>query len=539
MKLRQKLPLAFTAVALVIAAAGLFGLLQLNQSIATFSQVIAVDYANEQAAASMQVKFKTQVQEWKDTLLRGKDPLQLDKYWSAFQSDEADVATAARALQQALAPGDARTLVDSFVGAHQRMGEHYRQGFAAFKASSFDPAAGDLAVKGMDRAPSELINQIRANIIAATRTRVADADAGSRQAMLISLVLMLAGFICSVIGGMLFSRSISKPLDDCVAMARRVASGDLSGSIVVNSADEIGQLRQALKAMNDSLADIVSQVRAGSDAISVASGEIASGNLDLASRTEQQAATLEETASSMEELTATVRQNADHARQANRLASAAASVAGKGGTVIGQVVHTMGSINASSRQIGSIVSVIDGIAFQTNILALNAAVEAARAGAQGRGFAVVAGEVRNLAQRCAGAASEIRLLIGASVDTVAAGGKHVEEAGNTMQDIVDSIQGLTGIMADMCRAGLEQTAGIEQVNQAVCLMDNVTQQNAALVEQAAAAAAALREQALRLVQTVSVFRLGAEGARLPGGAPDVPVPRPGLRGNKLALPAAH
>jgi methyl-accepting chemotaxis protein len=300
---------------------------------------------------------------------------------------------------------------------------------------------------------------------------------------------------------------ITRPLIKAVQVARTVASGDLTTHIDMDSKDEIGQLFHALNDMNGSLMRIVSEVRAGTDAIATASSEIAAGSSDLSSRTEQQAGSLEETASSMEELTLTVRKNADNARQANQLAMSAADVAVKGGTVVLQVVETMGSINKSSKRIVDIISVIDGIAFQTNILALNAAVEAARAGEQGRGFAVVAAEVRSLAQRSAGAAKEIKSLIGDSVEKVDAGAELVDQAGATMQEIVESVKRVTDIMGEMMAANQEQSSGIEQVNQVIGQMDQATQQNASLVEQATAASESLLEQAAKLSRGVSVFKL--------------------------------
>jgi methyl-accepting chemotaxis protein len=362
------------------------------------------------------------------------------------------------------------------------------------------------------------------------------------QALTVKLIAILAacalafGALCS----WLLTRSIVHPIRAALELAETVAGGDLTRSIDAHGKDETGALLRALRNMNDSLVKIVSQVRSGTDTIATGSAEISAGNFDLSARTEQQASALEETAASMEELTTTVRQNADNARQANQLAITASNVAVEGGSVVGQVITTMGSINESSRKIVDIIGVIDGIAFQTNILALNAAVEAARAGEQGRGFAVVASEVRNLAQRSAAAAKEIKVLIGDSVDKVDAGAKLVDQAGATMEQVVSSIRRVTDIMAEITHASAEQTGGIEQVNQAIGQMDQVTQQNAALVEEAAAAAASMQDQAATLAQVVGVFKLAAPAvpapaAKAPARALARPAPAPVFR---AARPAA-
>ncbi|MFI5444919.1 methyl-accepting chemotaxis protein [Polaromonas sp. UC242_47] len=359
---------------------------------------------------------------------------------------------------------------------------------------------------GYQSALQDLLDMQRKSIDDMARQVDELAQASRTLMTVLSLLATAFGVVCA----WLLAVGITRPLGIAVKLAQTVAAGDLSSRIETSGQDETAQLMQALKAMNDSLAKVVGEVRQGTDTIATASSQIASGNQDLSSRTEEQASSLEETAASMEELTSTVKQNADNARQANQLAVSASSVAVRGGSVVAEVVGTMGAINASSRKIVDIIGVIDGIAFQTNILALNAAVEAARAGEQGRGFAVVAAEVRNLAQRSAAAAKEIKTLIGDSVDKVEEGSKQVAEAGKTMDEIVDSVKRVTDIMAEITAASQEQTSGIEQVNQAITQMDQVTQQNAALVEEAAAAAASLQEQASGLSQVVSVFKLDNE-----------------------------
>ncbi|MGC4075660.1 MAG: methyl-accepting chemotaxis protein [Rubrivivax sp.] len=323
----------------------------------------------------------------------------------------------------------------------------------------------------------------------------------------------LMSMLLAAVGGLLITRSITRPVDRAVVALRAVAAGDLGVQVEATSKDEIGQLLAALRTMKEELSEIVGTVRSSSDSVVTASTQIAHGNQDLSGRTEEQASALQQTAATMDELSSTVRNNADNAQQANQLARAAAGVAAQGGEVVGQVVATMEGISDSSRKIGDIIGVIDGIAFQTNILALNAAVEAARAGEQGRGFAVVAGEVRTLAQRSAEAAREIKALITRNVEQVEQGSSLVDRAGKTMGEIVGSIQRVSDIVGEISSATSEQSSGIQQVGDAVSQMDQVTQQNAALVEESAAAAESLKLQAQQLARVVSVFKLDPAAAR--------------------------
>jgi methyl-accepting chemotaxis protein len=390
----------------------------------------------------------------------------------------------------------------------------------------------------------ELLENQRKNIDA-TALQI---EVSYRQSKTALLALSVAALLCGIACTWVLVRSLLKQLggepEYAATIAHSIAAGDLAVKIATQPGDS-SSLLAAMKAMRDSLAAIVGQVRTGTDAIATASTQIATGNLDLSSRTEEQASSLEETASSMEELTSTVKQNADNARQANQLAVSASAVAVQGGEVVAQVVDTMDGINTSSKKIVDIIGVIDGIAFQTNILALNAAVEAARAGEQGRGFAVVATEVRSLAQRSAAAAKEIKALIGDSVAKVEAGSTLVEQAGNTMDEVVASVKRVTDIISEITAASNEQTAGIEQVSQAITQMDQVTQQNAALVEQAAAAAESMQEQASRLAQVVSAFNLSQGQVQLDQRTPAIAspaliaLPRSGGSRSRVAASEGH
>ncbi|MYN40484.1 HAMP domain-containing protein [Duganella sp. FT109W] len=440
-----------------------------------------------------------------------------DPSLATFFADEAKSATvfSQGLIKQieALSNDDDRKLMAE-LGATRKIYLESRDGLMKAKASGDAAEATRLleqvylpACKVYESMLQRILEHQRKEIDAAA-VRIEQVSSDSRNLLVLLAVLVVA---FGVAFAWWLTSGITRPINQAVALAESVAEGDLvdhrQGAHHDYSKDETGKLLHALQRMSASLVRIVSEVRNGTDTITTASSEIAAGNLDLSSRTEEQASSLEETASSMEELTSTVKQNAENARQANQLAASAAEVAQRGGSQVSDVVQTMASIDQSSKKIVDIIGVIDGIAFQTNILALNAAVEAARAGEQGRGFAVVASEVRNLAQRSAAAAKEIKTLIDDSVGKVETGTRLVGQAGSTMEEVVSSIQRVTAIMAEISNASVEQTHGIEQINVAISQMDHVTQQNAALVEQAAAAAGAMQEQAAQLADAVSIFKL--------------------------------
>ena len=526
MKLSLKLPLAFALALAMLFVGGMFGIYSLNQAVRSYEVDVLQAVEAHQMAATAGAHFAGAIQEWKNVLLRGKDPQKLDIYWASHLKNMQAVQGDLKRLDELLKGGHAREVQQKLGASVNAAAQRYVKALEDFKAAGMEPTAGDKAAQGADREADALLVQLKELLNKEENTAAALASAGAKTSSNVAYGLMLVAAALSMAGAVWLSRQITRPLSLAVDIADKVAQGDLDNTINVSGNDEIGALMASLRDMQANLSKLVFNVRHGSEGVSTASAEIAQGNNDLSTRTEQQASALEETAASMEQLNATVKQNADNARQANQLAQSASTVAVRGGEVVGQVVETMKGINDSSRRISDIISVIDGIAFQTNILALNAAVEAARAGEQGRGFAVVASEVRLLAGRSAEAAKEIKNLINASVARVEHGTALVDQAGVTMTEVVGSIRRVTDIMGEISAASTEQSLGVAQVGEAVTQMDQVTQQNAALVEQMAAAASSLKTQANDLVQVVSRFKIGGDEAsvshRTLQGASDQP-----------------
>jgi methyl-accepting chemotaxis protein len=515
LKIGTRLGVLSAILLLSIIAIGLIGWTALGR----FSSVVEASLDRAAELESMvntsrhaQVQFKTQVQEWKNILLRGGDQASFEKHKAAFIKEGANTQASMEKLKAAAQKSGFDTApVASAQKALSDLQVKYLEALKEFDAAKPEsPQVVDKLVRGMDREPSKKLDEIVGAVAAfsdAHRVQIRSDGASSYK---LASAILLAAVAAATIIGVLLTRvlvlGITRPLDKAVRVARTVASGDLSSQISPRGKDEVADLMQAMHQMNESLIRIVSDVRSGTDTIASTSIQISDGSGDLSARTEQQASALEETASSMEELISTVKQNADNAMAANGLASEAADVARRGGAVVNEVVATMDSINASSRKIVDIISVIDGIAFQTNILALNAAVEAARAGEQGRGFAVVASEVRNLAQRSAAAAKEIKSLISDSVEKVDAGTRLVSNAGSTMEEVVASVQRVRDLIGDIANASQEQAIGIGQVNEAIAQLEETTQRNVALVEESTASAQALQEQAAKLSDVVGVFK---------------------------------
>ncbi len=506
--------MGFAAGAVLVLAGALFGIYRLNAAIAEFETHVMQHVAASQKGAEVAADFSIAIQEWKNVLLRGKDPASLQKYWDAHQQAMAKAHQDIQTLEVQLAQEDeSKKLVAELHSEIASAQAGYENAFAAYQAANNDYATGDSAAKGVDRAAAATLKKLLSDLSATEASETQSAHAHAQTATWLSVTIMLLLTAISVAASIwLTLKQTVAPLNSAVALAHRVAAGDLTTQAKIVMDDEVGELITAMHAMQSSLITVVSHVRRDAEGVATASTEITQGDADLSARTESQASALEQTTASMDELSGRVQQNADSAQQANQLAQNASHVAKQGGEVVAQVVDTMRGIFDASRKISDIISVIDGITFQTNILALNAAVEAARAGEQGRGFAVVASEVRSLAGRSAEAAREIKSLISTSVERVGQGSALVDQAGITMQEVVTSIQRVTDIMDEISAASTEQSHGVAQVSQAVTQMDQVTQQNAALVEEMAAAASSLKAQAHDLVQTVAVFKIDAHSS---------------------------
>lgn len=511
LRIGVRLAIAFFLVALLTAVLGGIAYARLSAISAEWQQYEQVTMAKVRLLQQGKDLFGDAVHSYKDYVLRGGD------YRAKFLADLDGVDKAAQtSLQLGTFGPDEPNAVNALTTATTG----YRASLTkldGLMASGASIEERDHGVAGADKPIGKALDAL----IAAGMTRTHEQGALLTHLAVLAertiIIVTFAALALAVLLGYNITRSITGPIGAAVSVAEAVARGDLTQKIVSDRADETGRLLNALKEMNESLLRVVGQVRSGADNLTTATSQIAAGNQDLSSRTEEQASSLQQTASSMEELTAAVRQNADNARQATSLASDAADVAQKGSTVVGRVVDTMGEISDGSSKIADITGIIEAIAFQTNILALNAAVEAARAGDQGRGFAVVAGEVRNLAQRSAGAAKEIKELIATSAGKVRDGAQLASEAGQTMSEVTRAVAKVTGIMSEIAAASVEQSRGIEQVNQAVAQMDQVTQQNAALVEEAAAASASLHEQGRALSDLVAFFNLSS-GTHAPSRA---------------------
>lgn len=515
--IRARLWLGFGLLMILMLAMAASGIARLGQLNGQMKDVIHDKYPKTVVAGDIVDQLNLIARSVRNILLLKREPQIKSEYDRITGADRAIREDLAQ-LEKLLTDDDSRTALKKLVTAQNAYFEKRDKVLAMVQQGGKEGAIDMLIdeVRPVQSATMSAADALIKQQHDMMKSAGDEVESNYVQARTLLLVLAAAGLAAAAAIAWMITRSITAPLDRAVRVAETVAAGDLTSAIDTQGRDETSMLLRALKKMNDRLLDIVSQVRVSTDTIATASSEIARGNLDLSSRTEEQAASLEETASSMEQLTATVKQNASHAGQANQLAGSASDIARQGGEVVSQVVDTMGAIDASSKKIVDIIGVIDGIAFQTNILALNAAVEAARAGEQGRGFAVVASEVRTLAQRAGVAAKEIKELIEDAAAKVKSGLAVTVESEAAIARVAQASSRTTQLMSDIAAASKEQAAGIEQVNQVVVQMDQVTQQNAALVEEATAASRALEEQAHALTTSVAVFKVeGAVASAVP------------------------
>ncbi|MBU9214179.1 methyl-accepting chemotaxis protein [Burkholderia gladioli] len=534
LKIGVRLSAAFGIVVALLIGTTLLGVRNIESSVVRMNGIVSQRYSL--IASSTQIKNNGyKASGILSNLLLATNADQAKKYMDDYAVIRKLNADTYAKFEKQLTDEQSKALFRSQFQARSDYGQSVKKFFSLIAANNQE-AARDVYQGEMARLQDDYYTLVDKMVDFQAGEMSADVDkatAEGRRAKLQMGIIALCALLISVFTAWFITRSITRPIRSAVVLAEAVAGGDLTHRLDTTGKDEVSRLLAALGKMTDSLNVIVGSVRTGTHAITLASQEVASGNMDLSTRTEQQASALEQTAAAMEQLTSTVKQNASNAQQANQIAGDASAVAVRGGEAVDRVVDTMNTINASSRKVVEIISVIEGIAFQTNILALNAAVEAARAGENGRGFAVVAGEVRSLAQRSAVAAKEIKALIDESVDQVDTGTGIVEQAGDTIRQVVKSITAVSSIVNEMSASSLEQSDGIEQINHAITQMDQVTQENAALVEESAAAAQALRSQADALASTVAAFRLDGDAHRTGGQ-----VPRPTRHASSMPLLSA-